>query len=158
MRIPKRLKAIAELIPRGSRLLDVGTDNALLPVWLILHGIINTAIAADISPKCIARAVETARVHCVPEQVRCVVSDGIKAIDGDVFDVAVIAGMGGESIRDILEASPDKIRGKLLILQPQTKQIELLDFLRSSGFDILSERVVCERGRTYLIQTVKLPQ
>jgi tRNA (adenine22-N1)-methyltransferase len=156
LKIPKRLKAIAELIPRGTRLLDVGTDNALLPVWLVLNGVIDSAIAADISPKCVARAEETVRNYQAEGKVTCVVSDGIEAIGGDAFDIAVIAGIGGENIRGIVEASLGKIRGKRLILQPQTKHMELLNFLRANGFAIVFERVVYERGRVYLIQVAEL--
>ena len=44
--LPPRLRTIADLVPPGARLVDVGTDHAYLPVWLLSHGKIASAIAS----------------------------------------------------------------------------------------------------------------
>ena len=42
-----RLRSVAELVPRGARFADVGTDHAYLPVWLLQQGRITGAVASD---------------------------------------------------------------------------------------------------------------
>ena len=45
-----RLRSVAELVPRGARFADVGTDHAYLPVWLLQQGRITGAVASDLRP------------------------------------------------------------------------------------------------------------
>ena len=42
-----RLRLAADLVPKGARLADVGTDHAYLPACLLMEGKIPSAIAAD---------------------------------------------------------------------------------------------------------------
>ena len=35
-----RLRSVAELVPKGAVLADIGTDHAFLPVWLLQRGVI----------------------------------------------------------------------------------------------------------------------
>ena len=43
-----RLQLLADMVPAGSRLADVGTDHGYLPVYLLQQGRISRAIASDI--------------------------------------------------------------------------------------------------------------
>jgi tRNA A22 N-methylase len=68
------------------------------------------------------------------------------------FDV-IIAGMGGELIAEIVEKMPccfknDNLR---LILQPMTRAEHLRQGLHRTGFEIVHEKTVCERGRNFTI-------
>ena len=49
MHIDKRLETIANLVPQGCVLADIGTDHAYLPVWLLEKQRIARAIAGDIA-------------------------------------------------------------------------------------------------------------
>jgi len=152
MRLSRRLNAIAELIPAASVICDVGTDHAYLPCRLILDGKCERAIATDISKNCIARAEETARACCVLDKIKFVHCSGVSGVEVSEFDVLVAAGMGGETIIEILEAGKAKLFGKTLILSAHTKQTELLAWLLENGFVISKEELVRDRGKTYLIQ------
>ena len=63
MELTPRLRAIADQVPQGARLVDVGTDHGYLPVWLLLNRRIGRAIASDLRAGPLDRARETARQY-----------------------------------------------------------------------------------------------
>lgn len=63
VRLTPRLQAIADQIVSGARLADIGTDHAHLPIWLMEHGRIASAVASDIRDGPLARAEENAAKH-----------------------------------------------------------------------------------------------
>lgn len=156
MELTPRLRAIAEQVPKGARLADIGTDHAYLPVWLILSGVIETAIAADLREGPLERARQTAQQYGVAERLSFRLCDGLSAVTPEEADVIAVAGMGGDTIANILAAAPwTKDMGKLLLLQPMTAQPELRCWLSENGYLISRERVSREGERLYSIWTVK---
>ena len=61
LQLQPRLQCIASLVPQGARLADVGTDHGYLPVWLLQHGRIESAIAYDINAMQLENAISTTR-------------------------------------------------------------------------------------------------
>ena len=55
-----RLRLLADMVPEGARLADVGTDHGYLPVFLLQKGRIAGAIASDIVPGPLQHARQTA--------------------------------------------------------------------------------------------------
>ena len=76
-----RLRMVADLVPAGARLADVGTDHAYLPAALILEGKIPSAIAADLRQGPLARARTTVREAGLTGRVAFRLCDGLKGID-----------------------------------------------------------------------------
>ena len=98
MRLPKRLTAIAELVPAGSRVCDVGTDHGLIPAWLVLNGVCPGAIASDVSANCLRRADETARSNGVADKIAFRLTDGLDGIDPELWDTLIVAGMAARRL------------------------------------------------------------
>jgi tRNA (adenine22-N1)-methyltransferase len=151
--IRRRLEAVASLVAPGSLVVDIGTDHGYLPVYLVKRGVCGRVIACDISANCIRRAAANVARAGLSDAVTCVVSDGLDAIDDAAYDTAILAGMGGETIIAIL--SKAELRGKTLILQPNTRQLTLVKWLNANGFTIESELYVRDRGRNYYLLRAK---
>ena len=152
MQLSPRLAAIARLIPRGSRVADVGTDHGYLPTWLILQGICPLVIATDVASAPLGVAKRTAARAGVSAGLDFRLADGLDAVSAGEVDTVVIVGMGGETIRGIIERAPWLKTGAVrMILQPQSKVPELLDFLAVSGYRVLDQHLVAEAGKVYTI-------
>ena len=62
--LSERLKTLADLVPSGSRLADIGTDHAYLPLWLLQQGHIVFAAACDVHEGPLQRAGALATGPC----------------------------------------------------------------------------------------------
>lgn len=117
-----RLRSVAELVPRGARFADVGTDHAYLPVWLLQQGRITGSGLGSA-----AGAAGAGQGH--GGEIRPDRPDGLplvrrlSGIQPDEVNTIAIAGMGGETIAAILAAAPwTWERECLLLLQPMSAQ------------------------------------
>ena len=155
MELSPRLAAVAAWVPRGARVADIGTDHALLPVWLLEQGIASGAIAADLRPGPLEAARRTVQKHGLTGRISFRLCDGLSGVLPHEADTVVIAGMGGETILGILSAAPwTRDAGIQLLLQPQSAFPELRGWLVSSGYQIRRERIVREGNRFYVILDV----
>ena len=150
-----RLQAIAQQVPQGTRLADIGTDHGYLPVWLLLNSRIECAIAADLRAGPLDRARAAARRFGQTDRSSLQLCDGLDGIDADEVNTIAIAGMGGETIAAILEAAPWTRRDKCLLLQPMTGAPKLRQWLQSQGYAILHEEIAREGEKLYSIWNVK---
>ena len=150
-----RLRAIADLVPDGARLVDVGTDHGFIPVDLLLSERISYAIASDIGAAPLDHARRTADQHDVTEGIEFRLCDGLKDISPDEVDCVVIAGMGGDNIASILEVAQWTKENTLLILQPMSKAEVLRRWLPANGYRVIAERLVADKGVIYPILSVR---
>ena len=149
LELPPRLRLLADWVPQGARIADVGTDHAYLPVWLRLHGRVASAIACDLREKPLARARETGRTYGA-EGIDFRLGNGLAVVSPEEADTIVIAGMGGENIAAILERAPWTAgKGYTLLLQPQTRAEVLRAFLAGHGYAIRREALAEDRGVLY---------
>lgn len=149
LELSPRLRLLAGWVRPGARIADVGTDHAYLPVWLVLHGCVASAIASDLREGPLARARETGRIYGAAG-VDFRLCGGLSGIQPDEADTVIIAGMGGENIAAILAAAPwTADGGHTLLLQPQTRAEDLRRFLSEHGYRIVREALVRDRGILY---------
>ena len=151
-----RLRTAADLVPAGARLADIGTDHAYLPAALLLEGKIPYAIAADLRHGPLLRAKETAAEYGCRDKMAFRLCDGLKGIRPEETDAIVIAGMGGETIAQILAAAPwVRERNVPLVLQPMSSLPDLREWLQKHGYEIAEERLAREEDAIYVVMSVR---
>lgn len=147
-----RLSLCAEMVREGSRLADIGTDHGYLPIELCLKKKIPSALACDINPLPLRSARENIAKFGLSDKIQTRLSDGLQEVRTDEVDDVVIAGMGGELIRDILCAAPwIKDEKKRLILQPMTHHEDLIQWLYQNGFAVNAQKAALDEGKYYTI-------
>ncbi len=150
LKLPPRLQAIADMVPEGCSLADVGTDHGLVPIFLLQTGRIRSAVASDIRPGPLSRARANASAQEVTG-IRFVLCDGLAGVSPEEADTIVIAGMGGETIAAILAAAPWARRDRTLLLQPMSRPEILRRSLGEMGLRIEEERLVQDNGKIYTV-------
>ncbi|MHB8963203.1 MAG: class I SAM-dependent methyltransferase, partial [Saccharofermentanales bacterium] len=134
-RLSARLSVVAGAVPSCSTLIDIGTDHAFIPIWCLLNGICDTAVASDIRQGPLDAAKRNALRYRVSDRISFIKEDGLGSYAAGNDDCVVIAGMGGFEIISILTGPP--IKAGLLILQPQKSVFELRNFLASNGYSVI---------------------
>jgi tRNA (adenine22-N1)-methyltransferase len=148
-----RLERVAAQVPAGARLADIGSDHGYLPVALLRRGVIAAAVAGEVALTPFRAAERTVRENDQDLQITVRLADGLAAIEpGDSITAVSICGMGGETIRDILEAGKARLSGQeRLILQPNGGEQPLRQWLMDNGYRILCEEVLRENRFDYEI-------
>lgn len=164
--IGKRLETVADLAavrlsgeenpPRYA--VDVGTDHAKLALSLIEKYGFSFVTATDINqgPCERARANVAAAGEAFRDKIEIVQTDGLTGLESVPCDRIVIAGMGGELIRDILRNAAftrtERAKGSIgFVLQPQSRPHLLRDYLFENGYRILDERLCEDGGKIYAV-------
>jgi len=144
--LSKRLERVAAHVPAGARLADIGSDHGYLPVALMRRGVIAAAVAGEVALTPLRAAERTVRENGLEQQIIVRLASGLAAIEpGDRVDAITICGMGGETIRDILEAGKARLKGhERLILQPNGGEQPLRRWLMENGYRISFEELLRE--------------
>lgn len=144
-----RLQTIADMVT-GRRIADVGTDHGYLPIHLLQHRRIDFAVASDIGREPLAHAVRSAEEYGITQGVDFRLCAGLDDIAPHEVDTVIIAGMGGETIAQILDAAPWTREGThTLLLQPMSKQPLLRRYLWEHGYTVTREKLVLDKGTIY---------
>lgn len=156
MEIGIRLKSIASLIQNCDCIADIGTDHGYLPVFLVKNKIILSAIASDINKGPVDKARTNISIEDCDDKIECRQGAGLKTLKPFEVECAVIAGMGGNLIRDIIEESPQVFRNlKYAVLQPVQNSEVLRKHIYRKGYRILDEELCIDENKFYEIIKVK---
>jgi tRNA (adenine22-N1)-methyltransferase len=150
-----RLRAVAEMVPAGARVADVGTDHAQLLAWLVVRERVSAGIGIDVNTGPLAQARRTLAAAGI-EGVELRRGDGLAVLRPGEVDVVVLAGMGGARIVRLLEACPavvDRLRG--LVLQPNTDWVLVRRWVAARGFLLAGEAMAEDRGKLYVVLDVR---
>lgn len=149
--IDKRLEVCAEMISGKGIVCDIGTDHAYLPVYLIENEICSKVIASDINDGPLQFASQTINKYDCSDNITLKKSDGLLNIDLSGVSDIVIAGMGGETIAEILKTDSRPKSGINFIFQPMTRGAFLRRWLYKNGYEIICEEAVIMERFVYTV-------
>ncbi|MBJ8325462.1 tRNA (adenine(22)-N(1))-methyltransferase [Streptococcus pacificus] len=155
--LSKRLKEVASLVPVGSKLLDVGSDHAYLPIYLIQQQKIRSAIAGEVVQGPFESALSNVKANHLEGFISVKLANGLDALEiTEQVSVITICGMGGRLISSILENGKEKLASiTQLILQPNNREEELRNWLVNHQFTIIAEKIIEENGKIYEIMVAR---
>lgn len=132
-------------ITKGGRAVDVGTDHAYLPIYLVEQGLVREALAADINEGPINSARANIASHGLDDKISTLMTDGLHGVEDFYPDDVMVFGMGGELIVRILSEAPWIRNARIgLILQPMSRASVLREWLITNGFEIVGEAISFE--------------
>jgi len=168
---------------RGNNIADIGTDHGLLAMGLSLTGIYNKVIGVDLSNQALEKGalallkqVQNRTVNANDNylgkhmDVEFRLGDGLQGLKDDEADIICIAGMGVNTMIQILEKNTttvdessthlERVGCKRLVLQPTNSRprnlILLYDWLQNKGWKISDERIEKLSSRWYLTTSFEL--
>lgn len=148
--LSKRLQAILSWV-HGSCVADIGCDHAYLACAAILEGKAKKAYACDIAEGPLAHAKTTISQYNLENEVSCLLMNGISKLPHEV-DCVVIAGMGSQTVIDILTQGKEYIQPTTRFVVSVHKDIEMLrKYLSDHHFYIEKERIVQDGQHFYPI-------
>lgn len=152
LKLSRRLQALAAFIPVGSRVADIGTDHAFLPCYLLKTGISPLAIGVEVKEGPFLSACRTVSAYRLEERISIRLGDGLIPVQPGEVDVVILAGMGGNTMLEILERSPQVVEGlRGLVLQPMNGAEHVRSWLAESEWTIVAEDLLLEDGHYYQI-------
>lgn len=140
-----RLRSAVPYLKHGGRVVDVGTDHAYLPIYLVGEGISSHALACDINEGPILAAQKNIAAAGLSDRIETLQTDGLHGTEAFGADDVMVFGMGGELIVRILSEADWIRKGSVgLILQPMTRAATLRTWLLQNGFEITGESLTYE--------------
>lgn len=156
MEISKRLKFIADHIDKVISLSDVGTDHGYIPLYALRKGLCEKAIASDINKDPLDKARLNALLEGMGDELEFRLGSGLEPIKEGEVQAVIIAGMGANLIKDILEKDIEKVDNlDYLILQPAQNPKFLREYLYTSGYEIIAEDLCKDGGKYYELFKVR---
>lgn len=156
VKLSDRLQQLLEQIPEGSRLADIGSDHALLPVAAVESGKAVFAVAGEVNPGPFEAARKGVAEAGLGKEISVRRGDGLEVLEPGEVNCITIAGMGGALIASILDRgqSQGKLKGVTrLVLQPNVGEDILRRWLLNHGWVLIAESILEEDGKLYEVLT-----
>lgn len=153
VKLDERLYAAAVLCRpvEGRTFCDVGCDHGKLACHLAALGA-SKVIATDISRPSLAKAVRLAEEFGVADTVETRAGDGLDIVAADEADVVIIAGMGGDTVSEIVSRAVGQ--GKMFaryVLSPNTHPEKVRAGLCKAGYRVTDDATVSAGGKNYTL-------
>lgn len=145
-----RIELLASLAKGSNCLADIGCDHGFISITAVSKYGVSKAYASDIGVMPLESAKKNIKAAGLHDSIMPILSSGFQNIPFD-FDTAIIAGMGGLLIIDIIKKYLDKLKDKKLILQANTDREAVRIFLTNQGFKIKDEYAFYDMKKYYEI-------
>lgn len=156
MEVSNRIEFIIENLENVEVLADIGTDHGYVPLIALETGICNKAIACDINKDPLDKARLNAILEGAGDELEFRLGGGFEPLEVNEANEVVIAGMGGNLIRDILEADLEKVKSaEYLILVPAQNPEVLREYLYKNNYEIIKEDLCLDEGIYYELFKVR---
>ncbi|WP_256760204.1 class I SAM-dependent methyltransferase [Cohnella sp. WQ 127256] len=157
LKLSLRLSALADWVPQGARFADIGTDHALLPVFLAQQGKISFAVAGDVHEGPVEAAKSQVSYAGLEQVVHVRLGDGMAVLSPDEVDTVTIAGMGGSLMARILDQAGESLNGvTTLVLSPHVAEDLVRRWLDQHDYALDQEMLLEEDGVIYTLMRAKL--
>lgn len=142
-----RIKKLCEYLTPCKTFADVGCDHGYCTLYMLKNNLCESAVAADISDKCLSKAKALLKDYIEAGKCRTKCCFGLDGIEKPA-DLVLIAGMGGEEIKDILDRAyvPPNY-----VFQPMKNVRELREYLIKNGAEITRDEVFESGGKYYFV-------
>ena len=157
MDVSKRIDFIVDNLDKVECLADIGTDHGYVPLLALEREKANKVIACDINKDPLDKAKLNAILEgIVGNEIDFRLGSGLKPLEMKEANSVVIAGMGGNLIRDILEADMEKVNSlESLILVPAQNPEVLREYLYENNYEIMKEDLCFDEGVYYELFKVR---
>ena len=149
MKLTKRLETICSLVDKGTNVIDIGCDHALIDIYLTLNNS-NKCIASDINNNALEMAKKNIKKYQLENKIETVISDGLNNIEIPNNNTIIICGMGTTTILKILNDSKiNQIDN--LIIQSNNELYKLRKNITKLGFYIENDIKIEDKDIFYTI-------
>ena len=156
MELSKRLNWIINEMDKADVIMDVGTDHGYIAIELIKRNIAHKVIASDINKDPLNKAKLNVSLEGLSSEIELRLGGGLAPVKNNEVQGVLIAGMGGNLIRDILEKDIDKVKNmKYLVLQPAQNPEVLREYLYTGNYEVIDEDVCEDEGKYYELFKVR---
>ena len=152
----KRIEFIVSNLEKVTTLADIGTDHGYVPLLALRNGICEKAIACDINKDPLAKGKLNAILEGIDDKIDFRLGNGFEPLEVNEVEEVVIAGMGGNLIRDIIEKDLNKAASRnYLVLIPAQNPEVLREYLYKNDFEIIKEDLCFDEGIYYELFKVR---
>lgn len=147
IKLSLRLQTIADLVSKEDNVIDVGCDHALLSIY-ITNKYQKKVYASDLREGAIKQAKKNIKKYNIKDIV-LKQGNGLESVSNKKINTVIIAGMGCQTILNILNNPKRKQLSKLLI-QSNNDYYSLRKKICQLGYYIYEEKIIKD-GQYYLI-------
>lgn len=152
-----RLETIVDLARHSNSVADIGCDHGQVGVELLKSTDVEHIISTDISEKCLKKSEFLFSSAGFKSKYDGRVGDGLKILKSGEVDTIVIAGMGGDLIKDIVTYDIEKtLSFKNFIIQPMTNPDLVRETFYELGYGIEKDLIVIEGNKFYFLMKFSL--